>query len=181
MCHILRRLLLSVVRSLFLCVLCVNIYFMRYFSHFLLLYIDVCFFVDFFITKLYSSLLFFKIYSKNHYLLFCWKAFISMCFFLFFVFVFFIPNDFPYIFFHRKVLMKVSCYIIYFSHTILIFWLFFISLYYMCRIHSTLTLGENEKYSVDWFVLVADEIGMSTNNGGCCKFPNLYDPKHFIK
>jgi hypothetical protein len=38
-------LLLCVVKSLFLCV---DIYFMCYFSHFLLLYIDVCFFVDFF-------------------------------------------------------------------------------------------------------------------------------------
>ena len=73
-------LLLCVLKSLFLCVLCVDIYFMCYFSHFLLLYIDVCFFVDFFITQLYSSLLFFKIYSKTHYLLYCRKAFTSMCF-----------------------------------------------------------------------------------------------------
>ena len=51
--------------------------------------------------------------------------------------------------------------------------------YYTCHIHSILTLVENGKCSVDWFV--ADEIGMSTNNGGCCKFPNLHDPKHFIK
>ena len=86
----------------------------------------------------------------------------------------FLPNVFPYIFCHRKVSMKVSCYIIYFSHTILIFWLCFISLYYIYRMHSTLTLGENRKCS-DWFV--ADE----TNTGGCCKFPNLYGPKHFIK
>jgi hypothetical protein len=28
---------------------------------------------------------------------------------------------------------------------------------------------------------LADEIGMSTNNGGCCMFPNLFDAKHFIK
>jgi len=104
--------LLCVVKSLFLCVVCVDIYFMRYFSYFLLLYIDVCFFVDFFITQLYSSLLFFKIYSKNHYLLFCRKAFISMCFY---------PKWFSIHFFHREVLMKVSCYIIYFSHLILIF------------------------------------------------------------
>jgi len=102
MCYILSRLLLSVVKSLFLCVLCVNIYFMRYFSHFLLLYIDVCFFVDFFITKLYSSLLFFKIYSKNHYLLFCWKAFISMCFFLFFFFFFLSQTIFHTFFFTEK-------------------------------------------------------------------------------
>jgi hypothetical protein len=39
-------------------------------------------------------------------------------------------------------------------------------------------LGENGKCSVDWFI--ADEIGMSTNNGGCCIFPNLCDAKHFI-
>ena len=45
---------------------------------------------------------------------------------------------------------------------------FFISLYYICRIYSTLTLGENGKCYMDWFI--ADEIGMSTNNGGCCIF-----------
>ena len=101
-------LLLCVLKSLFLCVLCVDIYFMCYLSHFLFLYIDVCFFVDFFITQLYSSLLFFKIYSKNHYLLFCRKAFISMCFYTKWLSIHS---------FHRKVLMKVSCYIIYFSHT----------------------------------------------------------------
>jgi hypothetical protein len=91
----------------------------------------------------------------------------------------FILNGFPYIFVHWKESMKVSCYILYFSHKILIFLLFFISLYYICRIYSTLTLGENRKCSVDWFI--ADEIGMSTNNGGCCIFPNLCDAKHFIK
>ena len=37
----------------------------------------------------------------------------------------FIPNGVPYIFVHRKELMRVSCYVLYFSHKILIFWLFF--------------------------------------------------------
>ena len=40
-----------------------------------------CFFVDFSITQLYSSLSFIKIYSKNHCILCFRKAFISMCFY----------------------------------------------------------------------------------------------------
>ena len=38
----------------------------------------------------------------------------------------FIPNGFPYIFFHRKKSITVSCYILYFWNTILIFRLFFL-------------------------------------------------------
>jgi hypothetical protein len=53
----------------------------------------------------------------------------------------FIPNGFPYIFVHRKESMK-------FSHKILNFLLFCISLYYICHIYSTLTLDENRKCSV---------------------------------
>ena len=101
MCNILSR-LYTVVCCKIVIYMCVDIFFMRYFSHFLLLYIDVYLFRSFFITKLYSSLLFFKIYSKNHYLLFCRKAFISMCFY---------PERLSIHFFHRKVSMKVPCYI----------------------------------------------------------------------
>jgi hypothetical protein len=54
--------------------------------------------------------------------------------------------------------MKVSCYILYFPHKILISLPFFMTLYYICPTHSTLTLGENGKYPVDWFV--ADDIRM---------------------
>ena len=96
-----------------------------------------------------------------------------------YLYVFLSRMAFDTFIFHRKESMEISCYIIYFSHKILIFWLFFISLYYICHIHSTLALGESGKCSEDWFV--ADETGMSTNNGGCCNFPNLCDPKHFIK
>jgi len=54
---------LCVVKSLFLCVF--------------IFFSCAIFHINFSITKLYSSLLFFKIYSKNHYLLFCRKAFLS--------------------------------------------------------------------------------------------------------
>ena len=122
--------------------MCFDIFFMPYFSHFLLLYLDVllCFFVDFSITQLYSNLPFFKIYSKNHYILCCRKTFISMCFY---------PEWLSIHFFHRKGSMKVSCYILYFPHKILISLPFFMTLYYICPTHSTLTLGENGKYPVD--------------------------------
>ena len=69
--------LLCVVKSLFICVL---IFFSCAIFHIFYSCIQMfTFFVHFSITKLYSSLLFFKIYSKNHYLLYCRIAFISMC------------------------------------------------------------------------------------------------------
>ena len=123
----------------------------------------ICFFVDFSITQLYSSLSFIRIYSK----ITIFYAIVKPLFLCVFI-----PNGVPYIFVHRKDSMKVSYYILYFSHKMLIFWLYFISFYYICRIYSTLTLGEHGKCSVDWFV--ADEIRMSTNNGGCCIFFRFY-------
>jgi hypothetical protein len=66
-----------------------------------------------------------------------------------FLWVFVYPERFSIHFFHRNESMKVSCYSLYFSHKILIFLLFF----YICRMHLTLTLGENGKRSVDWFVV----------------------------
>jgi hypothetical protein len=94
------RCVISLVDYLLLCV--VNRYFYAccvlifiscamFFTFFTPVY--VCFFVDFFITKLYSSLFFFKINSKNHYLLFCRKP-LFLCVF--------IPNGFPHIFFTKK-------------------------------------------------------------------------------
>ena len=80
MCHILSRLSIGVCSKIAISI-CVDIFLMCYFSHFLLRYIDVLLFRQFFDYKLYSSLLLFKIYSKNHYLLYCPKAFISMCFY----------------------------------------------------------------------------------------------------
>jgi hypothetical protein len=50
----------------------------------------------------------------------------------------FIPNGFPYIFFHRKKSITVSCYILYFSNTILIFRLFF------CRLPPQSGAGDME-------------------------------------
>ena len=77
----------------------------------------------------------------------------------------FIPNGFPYIFFHRKVSMKVPCYIIYFHHTILIFWLFFLfhCIIFVVYINTDTLLGENGKCSLPVVWFVADEIEMSTN------------------
>ena len=131
-------LMLCAVKSLFLCVL---IFFSCAIFHIFHSGIQMfSFFVNFSITKLYSSLLLFKIYSKNHYLLNCRKAFISMCFYPEWLSI--------HLFFTEKSRWRFR-YILYLSLKILIFRLFFISMYYICHIHSTLALGENRKCSDD--------------------------------
>ena len=139
MCHILSRLLLCVVKSLFLCVLCVNIYFMRYFSHFLLLYIDVCFFVDFFITQLFPSLLFFKKSILKIAIYFCFvkKNFISMRF---------IPNGFPYIFFTEKCWWRFL--VIFFTYNIDFLTIFYFIVLYLSYTFNTDTSWERKMLSV---------------------------------
>jgi hypothetical protein len=142
---------------------------MCYFSHFLLRYINICrCFAFSSIFRLQNCIQVFS-YLKSilRITIFCIVAKpLFLCVF--------IPNGFPYIYFSPKTVDgDFLLYFIFFTYSIDFLTIFFISLYNICRIHSTLTLGENGKCSEDWFV--ADEIGMSTNNGGCCNFPNLCD------
>jgi hypothetical protein len=135
MCHILSRLSIGVCSKIAIS-MCVDIFLMCYFSHFLLRYIDVLLFRQFFDYKLYSSLLLFKIYSKNHYLLYCPKA-LSLCVF--------IPNGFPYIYFAlKRVDGDFLLYFIFFTENIDFLTIFYFIVLYLSYTFNTGTWWEQK-------------------------------------